>query len=113
MESFDNVKVSETEKDNNFSSNLKDYLTLLNTGNSLTERNIKAKLTIEKLRDYKDSLKELFNLQALNLCIDNKIDNFLDNIGSEKGRFKESEIQGFLLECSIQLYKEVLQNTMK
>jgi hypothetical protein len=111
--SFDSEKIPESLKQTYFSTTLKDYLTLLNSDYTFAERNLKAKLTIEKLKDYKNSLKDLFNLQSLNLCIDNKIDNFLDNLCTDNDKLKENEIQCFLLESSIQLYKEVIQHSMK
>jgi len=111
--SFLSEEIHHSLKQTNFSNTLKDYLTLLNSDYSLAERNLKAKLTIEKLKDFKNSLKDLFNLQSLNLCIDNKIDNFLENLSTDNNKPKENEIQGFLLESSLQLYKEVIQHSMK
>ena len=60
-----------------FNSVLKDYCTILNEDKSLQnlERKLKVKYALDKLNDYKNSLKDLFNIKTINLCIDNKIEN--------------------------------------
>ena len=96
-----------------FTSSLKDYCMILNekTQVHIIEKKLKVKLALDKLIEYKNSLKDLFNLQSINLCIDNKLENYSENLKVCPGN--EYDIESFLLESSIQLYKEIMQNTIK
>ena len=112
LENLAKENISLDTKEKIFSNSLKEYLTILNSEASF-ENKLKIKIVLEKLKDYKNSLKDLFNLQCNNLCIDNQIDNYIDNIKSSSDKLKEKDLKSFLLDSSIQLYKEIFQNVTK
>lgn len=68
----------------------------------------KVRLTLQnslnKFEEFKNSLKNAYNLESYNLLVDNKIDNFKDN---RKKNIEDYE--KFYIEVSLDMYKEIFK----
>jgi hypothetical protein len=66
----------------------------------------KISQSLNKFKEFKNSLKSLYNLESQDLMCDNRILNFL-----EKNNNSNIEIvENFFLETSIDMYREIFKN---
>ena len=105
---FEKFEVIE-DRNTLFLEQIKDFYTVFNERRDITDvdKRVKINIALMKLREYKNSIKDVFDIQDKALFVDNKIDNYIESIQKKE---KLCDLDVILFETSIQMHKEIFQN---